>query len=793
MKDSFRNEMKPTQTIKSTLGIFAILLFAACGGSGSTMSGTKVTNQDELNKAIKEAKPGDNIIMANGVWKDTEIKFVANGEEGKLITLQAETMGEVTLEGQSCLKLGGQYLVVKGLHFKNGYTPSKAVINFKKDEETFANHCRVTECVIENYNQPRRDKKDHWIELWGRHNEIDHCYIAGKSNDGPTLRVFLKGNQHIKNFHKVTNNHFGPRPRKGGPRGETMQIGDSYTSMSPCNMMIADNLFEECNGEVEVISSKTNFNEFRGNVFYKSEGSLVTRHGSYCTIDGNFFIGDGSENVGGIRLINSGHWVTNNYFYNLKGKQFRSPLAMMNGIPKSPLNRYLQVTDAVVAYNTYINCESPWHFGVGSNVSEAAVLPKSEIRSARPDRVVVANNLIYSEKGDPNPIMTHDSIDGITFKSNVISNNGVGHRAIDGLYDTEFSVTEMGDYVYAVDGSIDTVPYAGFDFETIITDIFGNERVDNNQVGAIIQAGDKAKSLLDKSRYGASWFSNVVEKVEGKIHNVHPVKDHMTADNSINSGELLSTAISQSKSGDTILLADGEYTIPNSLVINKTLTIRGSKTCFLVYNGAANTPLFEMNPKGDLTIEGTIMRGNNKNYAFATLKENMSSHYNLEVQNCNISGFNYVLKGYKESMAQEITFSDCYLENCANGIELSEETNDRGDYNVEFLTIDNCTFKNVKSNVIDYYRGGYDESTIGGNLNLTNSTFTNCGVGEANGILINHRGIIHVNIHDNEFTNNKVKRISILWGAKDNHESGNKINNSGRIEIQQNLALKLMY
>jgi poly(beta-D-mannuronate) lyase len=44
-------------------------------------------------------------------------------------------------------------------------------------------------------------------------------------------------------------------------------------------MTVANNLFEKCNGEVEVISSKTNFNEFRNNVFYKCEGYLVTRQG----------------------------------------------------------------------------------------------------------------------------------------------------------------------------------------------------------------------------------------------------------------------------------------------------------------------------------------------------------------------------------------------------------------------------------------------------------------------------------------------------------------------------------
>ena len=364
-------------------------------------TGITVNNMDELTKAIKNAKPGDNIIMANGTWKDAEIKFTATGTRNNPITLAAQEPGKVFLEGKSCIKIGGEHLIVNGLYFRNGYTPSSAVIHFKKSKTQVANYCRVTNCVIEDYNQPKRDKKDLWVEFYGRHNMFDHCYLGGKSNVGPTLRVEIGGNRNIRNYHKIVHNHFGPRPRKGGPKGETIQLGNSFTSMSPSNTIIADNLFEECNGEVEIISSKTNFNVFKNNVFYKSEGSLVTRHGNYCEIDGNFFIGDGrNENYGGIRLINTGHSVTNNYFYKIIGENFRSPLAVMNGIPKSPLNRYNQVTDVTVAYNTYVDCKSPLQFGVGTNISQADVLPKSEIRSAVPIRTEVANNIIYNTKGD---------------------------------------------------------------------------------------------------------------------------------------------------------------------------------------------------------------------------------------------------------------------------------------------------------------------------------------------------------------------------------------------------------
>ncbi len=171
----------------------------------------------------------------------------------------------------------------------------------------------------------------------------------------------------------------------------------------------------------------------------------------------------------------------------------------------------------------------------------------------------------------------------------------------------------------------------------------------------------------------------------------------------------------------------------------------------------------------------------------------MSSLYNLSVSNCEISDFDFVLKAYKNSFADEISLSQTTLKNCQNGIELSAETDDKGDYNAEFLTVDSCRFENIKSNVIDYYRGGYDESTIGGNLLVTNSTFLNCGAQEPNGILINTRGIINVSISNNTFKNNPVKLVALLWGAKNNSHSGNEIINSGKLVVEENLKLKLLY
>nr|WP_321231245.1 chondroitinase-B domain-containing protein [uncultured Psychroserpens sp.] len=757
------------------------LLLIACGKTEIASLNT-VSNIDELNKAIKDAKPGDNIVLANGTYKDLEIKFTGEGTEDNPIVLKAETDGKVFIEGVSSLEISGDYLEVSGLFFRNGHSPKTNVIAFRTSEKDVANHSKVTNCVILDFNNLERDQDNLWVQLYGKHNELSNCYIAGKTNGGPTVRVDLKGNQSIRNFHKIINNHFGPRPRKGGARGETIQLGSSFTSMSPSNTTIANNLFEECNGEVEIISSKTNFNIIKNNVFYKSEGSVVTRHGNYVTVDGNYFIGDGvNDQYGGIRIINTGHWVINNLFYKIKGKNFRSPIAIMNGIPKSPLNRYNQVTDVVVAYNTFVDSDSPWQFGVGTNIAQADVLPKSEIRSARPLRTEVVNNVIYNSVGDANPIIEHDKADGVTFKSNIIYNNGVKIENSHGLISKELTLTDIGtDLSVPTSGFDDVEIYNGFDFETITEDLLGNSRSKSNQIGAIVNSGSINLDLLDKSKYGADWFSNEAEAKDPTTHTV------------ANTSELI-TKLKDAESGDIIALNNGIFNVSESLVIDKAITIQSKGNSAIIFEGAANTPAFSLNPYGKLTVKNIKLKGNGSNYAFASLKENMSNHFGLEVIDSEISNFNYALRVYKQAYSEEITFKNTSISNCENGIELSEETNDRGDYNTEYLTINNCNFDNVKQNVVDYYRGGYDESTIGGNLLITNSTFTNCGANEKNKRLLNHNGIVNVNINNNTFNNNNVKFVSILWGAKNNVESENTVTNSGQIKTEENLVMTLMY
>lgn len=762
----------------------AVLLLMSCGGNPNPAS-IYVKDFKELNQAISQATPGTEIVLANGVWQDVRIRFYGMGTEDAPITLRAETPGEVLIQGASDLKLGGEYLVVDGLYFTKGATPSRSVVQFYINNDTLANHSRVTNCVIKDYNQPQKDKQDLWVLFRGRHNQLDHCYLAGKSNRGPTVRIDLAGNESIKNYHRITHNHFGPRPPKGGPSAETIQLGDSGTSMAPSHTLVADNLFDRCNGEVEVISSKTNFNEFRNNVFYKSEGSLVTRHGNYCIVDGNYFIGDETTpNVGGVRLIGTGHWVTNNYFYNLRGEIFRGPLAVMNGIPRPAINRYIQVTDVVVAYNTWVNCSSPWQFGVGSNVDQKDVLPASEIRSETPIRTLVANNIIYNTEGDDLPIIRYDSIDGIDFKSNVINNQGVRFEGVEGLETKDISMSELEEDVWVPSTDLSDVDvYNGFEFDQITKDLLGNSRTEDNTIGAVNGTNVQPPNIMDLSQYGPDWYDAIPPQADPKTHIVTTSED-------------LVAAVMNANDGDIIELTSDRYDIRSSLQIDKKLHVRSvdaANKSTLSYAGTAATPAFAMHPQGQLVLQSVRLQGSGENYAFASLDENMSSLYNLLVEDTEISDFDYVHKAYKHSFSEYISLESSVIKNCNNGLELSSEDDDRGEYNAENVYVINCRFEGVDRNVIDYYRGGYDESTVGGNLVIKGSTFTKSGGKEENGVLINTYGIINVAISNNTFVNNPVDLVARLWGAKNNTASDNTVENSGKIITEQNLPLKLMY
>jgi len=339
----------------------------------------------QVTSALARAVPGSVVVLADGVWADADLLVLAEGTAEKPITVRAATPGRVVLTGRSRLRLAGRFLQVEGLVFRDGGQPDKDVIEFRRDSKSLAEDCRLTQCAIVDYHQGTEGRTNRWVSLYGRRNRVDHCWFEGKSNAGATLVVWV-GDQ--PNDHRIDANLFGPRAPLGQNGGETIRVGTSEVSMHESRTVVERNLFEACNGEIEVISSKSCGNTYRHNTFRRCAGTLTLRHGNRCVVEGNWFLGEGAKNTGGVRIIGEDHRILNNYFADLTGTRSRAAISFMQGIPESPLSGYFQVKRALVAFNTVVNCRSAMEIGVAGDGTR---LP--------PVECVLASNIVCGTQG----------------------------------------------------------------------------------------------------------------------------------------------------------------------------------------------------------------------------------------------------------------------------------------------------------------------------------------------------------------------------------------------------------
>jgi poly(beta-D-mannuronate) lyase len=90
-------------------------------GMASTQAGeTLVSSMKELQTALKTPQPGDVIVLKDGDWPNTEIRFRGEGAPDQPITLRAQTIGGARLTGQSWIRMFGRHLIVEGLAFERG-------------------------------------------------------------------------------------------------------------------------------------------------------------------------------------------------------------------------------------------------------------------------------------------------------------------------------------------------------------------------------------------------------------------------------------------------------------------------------------------------------------------------------------------------------------------------------------------------------------------------------------------------------------------------------------------------
>ena len=675
-----------------------------------------VSTQSEYEQVAKTLKAGDKIVLANRVWSDFEIVFEGQGSAEKPIELTAQTKGEVIISGQSNLSLAGEHLIVSGLVFKNGYTPTSAVVSYRTDKNTLANHSRVTEVVIDNFNNPERFENDYWVAMYGKHNRFDHNHLEGKRNKGVTMAVRLNTEASQQNYHKIDHNYFGPRPILGSNGGETLRIGTSHYSLSDSFTTVENNYFDRCDGELEIISNKSGHNLIKGNVFFESRGTLTLRHGNDNLIEDNVFFGNGVDHTGGIRLINKRQTIRNNYMEGLTGTRFGGALVVMNGVPNSSINRYHQVQDSVIENNSIIESDNI-QLAAGSDLE----------RSAVPVRTSFKNNVVYNKRAR-DTFTIYDDISGITFSDNRI-NDAKPFQIEQGFVNKAFKMKR------AKNGLL-------------------YPRNKDNTAGASRQLAP-----VTKAEVGTTWYPKSDKTPtfdQGRVIVVEPGLDTLVS------------ALKGAQNSDVLKLSVGEYMVSRVLNLDKAITVKGNDSLIKYERGA----LFEIQHGGSLKLDGVTISGaespdSSGNAVIRTSRRSMLTNYELVVRNTKVvdldinHSFDF-LSVAKGTFADKIDIEDSVFTNITGSIlKLQKENDDYGIYNAEYVNIVNSTFNKIDGSLIDFYRGGTDESTFGPHLLMQNNAVSDVGNGKRN----------------------KAKTFAKLHGVQVTNISGNTIEKSAAINV----------
>lgn len=736
---------------------------------------TEVTVQNitEFDIAIKKAIPGSKIILKNGIWENAHLKAQGIGTKNAPILITAETDGKVILTGNSRLNISGKYIIVNGLWFKDGTPTSKEVISFRKDSKNFAYNCRVTNCVISYYNPSEKSIENHWVDLWGRNNRVDHCNFTGKTNGGTTLVVWLKGKEHTENNHRIDHNFFGTRPDLGKNGGETIRIGTSTNSMESSKTLVEFNTFKHCNGEIEIISNKSGDNIFRNNLFIESEGTLTLRHGNNALVENNVFIGNNKPRVGGIRVINEGHIIQNNLLVNIIGEDYRAPIAVMNGIPNSPLNRYHQVKNVVIQNNTLLNC-SPVQFGVG----------KDDEKTLAPINTVFANNLISNTNGRKIS-NEQDTTNGITFFGNIV--------------DSEVSVNPSQFTKGSIDWQIlKSLPMPTSNNEILKTAIKFKDSPNldiSNSERAIFVSGafNLDNTIFPKtitSKTGPFWKPTIEKKALPKVENRVIIEPGT---------ENISKALKQIGNEGTLVLNPGTYFVEKSMKINGNITIEGNyKKGAITIKSAEKleTPFsyfFRINEGSKLQLKNVTLDGEGSNsvkYAVVSPDENLGEKYNFFVDNCDFINFTNsnggsVFKAYIGTSADTISFKNSTFINNYRGLNLSYEKSPLGKPNVDVVILYNSLFKNIDEFAVNYYRNDINPLTKGGNLIVDQCVFSRIFNTEK-GYVLKTKGITSVYITNSVFENSHEIINSISLSGSTNSIRNCLFYMSGSIKASNN-------
>lgn len=317
--------------------LYSLLVLLYVIPASLTAATITVTSLSALQTAINNAVAGDIIILANGTYTaSSDITVSKQGTATSPITIQAQSIGGAIIGGTNGFNIvsPAKYIIIKG--FKFTHNASQATM------ATGTSFCRWTRNIFETPGAGEN------LLLNGSDHEVDYNTFQHKNALGRFIAVRGSGSQIAQRLH-IHHNYFWDQQPQTANGAETLQFGLSGLSLSSSNSIVEYNLFEECEGENEMISIKSSAVTIRYNTIRNCVSQFTLRHGNRCLVYGNYFI-----NTQGIRIFGDDHAVFSNHFENC------SPgINIGNGDGEVADGDALTVHDrpdrVLIAFNTLVN------------------------------------------------------------------------------------------------------------------------------------------------------------------------------------------------------------------------------------------------------------------------------------------------------------------------------------------------------------------------------------------------------------------------------------------------------
>ncbi|ASZ12346.1 hypothetical protein CK934_15945 [Chitinophaga sp. MD30] len=402
-----------------------------------------VSSLSALQSAINNANPGDVIVLANGVYTaSTDITINKQGTASQPITITAQSILGAEIKGTAGFSIvsPAKYIIIKG--FKFTHNASQATM------ASGTSFCRWTRNLFQTPGAGEN------LLLNGNDHEVDYNTFQHKNAMGRFIAIRGSGSQIAQRLY-IHHNYFYDHNKQTENGAESVQFGLSGLSLSSSNSIMEYNLFEECEGENEMVSIKTSAVTFRYNTVRNCPAHVTLRHGNKNDVYGNYFL-----NTPGVRIFGDDHKIYSNHFENCT-----PAINIGNGDGEvangAPLTSHDRPDRVLIAFNTLVN-------------NPQNIIMQGRTNGLGATAITIANNII---QGGGAAASLSGSISSPVWSGNLLYNtNGAGSMPSSGYTTANPLLARDATGTFHLQAGSPAIDNATGSYPSVTTDMDGQAR-----------------------------------------------------------------------------------------------------------------------------------------------------------------------------------------------------------------------------------------------------------------------------------------------------------------------------